>query len=109
MWGGRARDSLTSNGDTDTCLVALWPLGDDFIPFGVPHAVRHVATLRPVDGACAEVTTQDFGHSTTEARDVSRPGLEQCMDNMELMFRRGSIHRFGPTRLHLARTVRRGR
>jgi uncharacterized protein YndB with AHSA1/START domain len=61
-------------------------LPDDVIPPGVPRAVRHVVTLRPVDGR-TQLTVQEFGYGTAEARDVSRAGPEQCLDKMVGIFR----------------------
>jgi uncharacterized protein YndB with AHSA1/START domain/predicted enzyme related to lactoylglutathione lyase len=63
------------------------PLADEAIPPGVPRAVRHVVTLRPADGGHTELTVQEFGYGTAEARDVARAGLEQCLDKMVAMFR----------------------
>jgi uncharacterized protein YndB with AHSA1/START domain/predicted enzyme related to lactoylglutathione lyase len=63
------------------------PLDDEAIPPGVPRAVRHVVTLRPAGGERAELTVQEFGYGTAEARDISRAGLEQCLDKMVVMFR----------------------
>jgi uncharacterized protein YndB with AHSA1/START domain/predicted enzyme related to lactoylglutathione lyase len=57
------------------------------IPQGVPRAVRHVVTLRPVENGRTELTVREFGYRTAEARDVSRVGLEQCLDKMVAMFR----------------------
>lgn len=64
------------------------PLADDSIPPGVPRAVRHVVTLRVADGEHTELTVQELGYGTVEARDVSRAGLEQCLDKMKALFRR---------------------
>jgi uncharacterized protein YndB with AHSA1/START domain/predicted enzyme related to lactoylglutathione lyase len=58
------------------------------IPPGVPREVRHVVTLRPLDGGRTDLTVREFGYGTTESRDVSRAGLEQCLDKMEAMYRR---------------------
>jgi uncharacterized protein YndB with AHSA1/START domain len=68
--------------DADRALLA-----DEAIPPGVPRAVRHVVTLRPAEGGRTELTVQEFGYGTVEARDVSRAGLEQCLDKMVAMFR----------------------
>jgi uncharacterized protein YndB with AHSA1/START domain/predicted enzyme related to lactoylglutathione lyase len=68
--------------DADRVLLA-----DDAIPPGVPRAVRHVVTLRPAGVERTELTVQEFGYGTAEARDVSRAGLEQCLDKMVAMFR----------------------
>jgi hypothetical protein len=55
------------------------------IPPDVWRAVRHVVTLRPA-GSGFELTGREFG--SAGARDISRAGLEQCLDKMELLFRR---------------------
>jgi uncharacterized protein YndB with AHSA1/START domain/predicted enzyme related to lactoylglutathione lyase len=68
--------------DADRALLA-----DEAIPPGVPRAVRHVVTLRPAEGGRTELTVQEFGYSTVEARDVSQAGLGQCLDKMVAMFR----------------------
>ncbi|GAA0906035.1 SRPBCC domain-containing protein [Pseudonocardia zijingensis] len=68
--------------DTDRSLLPA-----ESLPPGVPRAVRHVVTLRPVEGERTELTVQEFGYGTAEARDVSRAGLEQCLDKMVAMFR----------------------
>jgi hypothetical protein len=75
----RVRARLT---DADRALLA-----DEAIPPSVPRAVRHVVTLRPADSGRTELTVQEFGYGTVEARDVSRAGLEQCLDKMVAMFR----------------------
>lgn len=68
--------------DADRVLLA-----DEAIPPGVPRAVRHVVTLRPADGERTELTVREFGYGTAEARDISRAGLEQCLDKMVAIFR----------------------
>jgi hypothetical protein len=47
-----------------------------------------VVTLRPADGGCTELTVREFGYGTAEARDISRAGLEQCLDKMAALYRR---------------------
>jgi hypothetical protein len=47
-----------------------------------------VVTLQPADGGRTELTVREFGYGAAEARDVSRAGLEQCLDKMEAIFRR---------------------
>lgn len=69
------------------------PLEDSSIPPGMHRPVRHVVTLRPTTGGTAggartELTVREFGYATAEARDISRAGLEQCLDKMEAIFRR---------------------
>jgi uncharacterized protein YndB with AHSA1/START domain len=63
------------------------PLDESLVPAGVPKLVRHVVTLRPADGGRTELTVREFGYGTAEARDVSRAGLEQCLDKMQAIYR----------------------
>jgi hypothetical protein len=32
------------------------------------------------------MTVQEFGYGTTEARDISKVGMEQCLDMIAAMF-----------------------
>jgi uncharacterized protein YndB with AHSA1/START domain/predicted enzyme related to lactoylglutathione lyase len=64
------------------------PLDKASIPPGVPSEVPHVVTLRPLEGGRTELTVQEFGYATAEARDISRAGLEQCLDKMAALYRR---------------------
>ena len=70
--------------DADRALLPA-----ESIPPGVPRAVRHEVTLRPVADGRTELTVREFGYRSTEARDVSRAGLEQCLDKMVAMFGAG--------------------
>jgi uncharacterized protein YndB with AHSA1/START domain len=63
------------------------PLPAGSIPPGVPRRVRHLVTLSPADGGRTELTVREYGYATAEARDVSRAGLEQCLDKMQAIFR----------------------
>ena len=65
------------------------PLDEASIPPGVPSEVPHVVTLRRLEDGRTELTVREFGYRTAEARDVSRAGLEQCLDKMVAMFRHG--------------------
>jgi uncharacterized protein YndB with AHSA1/START domain len=64
------------------------PLDKASIPPGVPSEVPHVVTLRPLEGGRTELAVQEFGYATAEARDISRAGLEQCLDKMAALYRR---------------------
>ncbi len=64
------------------------PLDEASIPPGVPSEVPHVVTLRPLEGGRTELAVQEFGYATAEARDISRAGLEQCLDKMAALYRR---------------------
>jgi uncharacterized protein YndB with AHSA1/START domain len=49
---------------------------------GVPEAGHHSVTLTALDGGRTRLEMIERGYSTAEARDMSRSGLEQCLDKM---------------------------
>ena len=53
---------------------------------GVPHDVPHVVTLEPAGEERTEVTVTEHGYRTEQARDLSRAGMEQCLDKMAAIF-----------------------
>lgn len=55
-------------------------------PPGVPDVVRHVITFAPVDGGRTELTVTEHGYATDEAHDMSKAGLEQCLDKMAAIY-----------------------
>jgi uncharacterized protein YndB with AHSA1/START domain len=52
------------------------------IEAGVPEDGHHVVRFRDLGGARTELTVTEHGYTTEQARDVSRAGLEQCVDKM---------------------------
>jgi uncharacterized protein YndB with AHSA1/START domain len=56
------------------------------MPPGVPHDVPHVVTLEPAGEGRTEVTVTEHGYATEQARDLSRAGMEQCLDKMAATF-----------------------
>jgi uncharacterized protein YndB with AHSA1/START domain len=52
------------------------------IPDGVPDAGHHEVVLTPRDGGRTRLEMTEQGYLTAEARDMSRGGLEQCLDKM---------------------------
>lgn len=55
-------------------------------PPGVPRGVQHVITFDAGGDASTEMTVTEYGYATAEARDLSRAGLEQCLDKMVAIF-----------------------
>jgi uncharacterized protein YndB with AHSA1/START domain len=53
---------------------------------GVPKDVRHVITLRAIEGGRTGLTVTEYGYSSVEARDQSHAGLEQSLDKMQAIF-----------------------
>jgi uncharacterized protein YndB with AHSA1/START domain len=56
------------------------------MPPGVPRDVPHVITFKSVGEAKTELTVTEYGYTTEQARDLSRAGMEQCLDKMAAMF-----------------------
>jgi uncharacterized protein YndB with AHSA1/START domain len=58
------------------------------MPPGVPRDVPHVITFKSAGDARTEMTVMEYGYTTEQARDLSRAGMEQCLDKMAAMFDR---------------------
>ena len=56
------------------------------IPSGVPHDVPHVVTFEAAGEGGTQMTVTEYGYTTEQARDLSRAGMEQCLDKMAAMF-----------------------
>jgi uncharacterized protein YndB with AHSA1/START domain len=56
------------------------------LPPGVPEDGHHVVTFRSLDGNRTEMTMIEHGYTTEESRDISKMGLEQCLDKMAAIF-----------------------
>jgi len=55
------------------------------MPPGVPHDVPHEITFEATDVG-TEMTVTEHGYTTEQARDLSRAGMEQCLDKMAALF-----------------------
>lgn len=49
---------------------------------GVPVAGEHEVTLAPLPDGRTRLQMVEHGYTTTQARDMSQSGLEQCLDKM---------------------------
>lgn len=56
------------------------------IPPGVPKGVRHVVTFKPAGNDKTELTVTEYGYTSDQARDISKVGMEQCLDKMAAIF-----------------------
>ncbi len=56
------------------------------LPPGIPGEVPHVITFKAVGDNRTEMTIAERGYTSDEARDLSRAGLEQCLDKMAATF-----------------------
>lgn len=52
------------------------------LPPGVPEEVRHVVTLVAIDDRTTELTVHEFGYPNAQIVEVSKNGMEQCLDKM---------------------------
>lgn len=56
------------------------------MPPGVPHDVPHVITFKATDNGGTEMTVTEHGYTTEQARELSKAGMEQCLDKMAAIF-----------------------
>ncbi|GAA1055763.1 activator of HSP90 ATPase [Agromyces luteolus] len=55
---------------------------DAGIPAGVPESSEHEVVITELADRRARLEMTEHGYATAEARDLSRTGLEQCLDKM---------------------------
>ena len=51
------------------------------LPPDIPQEVRHVVTFKDVNGK-TELTVVEYGYKSDQTHDLSKAGLEQCLDKM---------------------------
>src|SRR5688572_21443505 len=56
------------------------------IPPGIPKSVPHIITFKPIHGGHTEMTVTERGYTNDSAVEMSRAGLEQCLDKMAASF-----------------------
>jgi uncharacterized protein YndB with AHSA1/START domain len=56
------------------------------LPPGIPDEVPHVITFR-AEGDKTEMTVTEYGYTNDEVVELSRGGMEQCLDKMAESFR----------------------
>jgi uncharacterized protein YndB with AHSA1/START domain len=54
------------------------------LPPGIPAEVPHVVTLRAIDDVTTELTVHEFGYPDAQIVEVSKAGMEQCLDKMAI-------------------------
>ena len=57
-------------------------------PAGVPRQVRNVNTFKDLGNGKTELTITEYSYTTDQAHDISKAGLEQCLDKMAAIFTR---------------------
>lgn len=58
------------------------------IPPGVPKEVRHVISFRALEEDQTEISVTEYGYASEQARDLSKSGMEECLDKMAGIFSR---------------------
>jgi uncharacterized protein YndB with AHSA1/START domain len=56
------------------------------LPAGIPKEVRNVNTFTDLGNGKTELTVAEYGYTAEQARDISKAGLEQCLDKMAALF-----------------------
>ena len=56
------------------------------IPPGVPREVPHVITFKALNDNQTELTVTEIGYTSDHAHDISKVGMEQCLDKMAASF-----------------------
>ena len=55
------------------------------LPATMPRDVRHVITFKSISPNKTEMTITEFGYTSAELFDLSKAGLEHCLDKMAAM------------------------
>jgi uncharacterized protein YndB with AHSA1/START domain len=52
------------------------------LPPAIPDEVPHVITFRSIDDAVTELTVHEYGYPFEQIAEMSRMGMDQCLDKM---------------------------
>jgi uncharacterized protein YndB with AHSA1/START domain len=56
------------------------------LPAGVPKEVLNVNIFKDLGNSTTELTITEHGYTSDQAHDISKAGLEQCLDKMAATF-----------------------
>lgn len=56
------------------------------LPPGIPKDVPHVITFKAIGDDQTEITVTEYGYASQQASDISKAGLEECLDKMAAIF-----------------------
>lgn len=56
------------------------------MPPGIPLDVRHVVTFEAVGDDKTEMAVTEYGYTSDQIVEISKAGLEQCLDKMAAIF-----------------------
>jgi len=60
------------------------------VPAGVPEDGHHVVTFKDVGDNRTEMTVTEQDYTSDQAHDISKAGLEQCLNKMAAIFTKAS-------------------
>ncbi|MEX1170572.1 MAG: SRPBCC domain-containing protein [Chloroflexota bacterium] len=72
--------------DRDGNRVAPVAMG---LPPDTPRDVRHLVTIEPAGDGRAKLTVTEFGYTSDQQFELSKAGLQQCLDKMAASFGTG--------------------
>ena len=75
------------NAFTDENGTPLDP-GDLGLPSSIPPRVPHVVTFTALEPARTELTVRESGYTSPDIVEVSRSGMDQCLDKMAALLER---------------------
>jgi uncharacterized protein YndB with AHSA1/START domain len=58
------------------------------LPAGIPEDGHHVVVFKDLGDNRTEMTMTEHGYTSDQARDISKAGLEECLDKMAASFAR---------------------
>jgi len=56
------------------------------LPPDIPRDVRHVLVFEPTGASTSRLSVTEYGYGTRETAEMSKMGLEQCLDKMAASF-----------------------
>jgi len=56
------------------------------LPPEIPFEVRHLITFKPLGDNQTEMTVTEFGYPSAQIVEMSKMGMEQCLDKMATIF-----------------------
>jgi uncharacterized protein YndB with AHSA1/START domain len=60
------------------------------MPPGIPREVPHVVTFEAAEDGKTELTVTEYGYTSDHVVEVSRAGMQQCLDKMAASFTQGT-------------------
>ena len=61
------------------------------LPAGIPKWVRNVNTFKDLGNGTTEMTITEYGYTSDQAHDLSKAGLEECLDKMAAIFAKAQV------------------